>query len=206
MGVPNKELSFLVTFLNKKPLGGDRTILADLYAKAINELRETLKINLAHLVAPEAAVPRGAPREVRNQHRQMVGKYLKPERVLDSLVVMLNQNASKPRWQLKKRPGKNGKIEIDHGFLPVFAGSISKEDFGDAQGSQVWGSLAKVLETGEISNLALCLICQKFFAKNRYWQVVCDDTDCRREYGNRGSAERKRKARVRAKALAKARK
>jgi hypothetical protein len=202
MGVPNKELAFLVTFLNKKPLGRGGTILGNAYVEAINQLRQTLWNALGALVAPDATVPTEATEEAKQHHKRIVDKYLKPVNMLSHLVTLLNQNASKPRWQLKKQPGKNGKIEIDHGFLTVFTGSVSKEDFADAQGSQVWGSLAKVLETGAISKLGECLICQKFFAKNRYWQVICDDADCRREYDNRGSKDRKAKAR----SLAKARK
>jgi hypothetical protein len=200
MGVPNKELTFLVNFLNKKPLGRGGTILGDAYAEAINQLRETLKIKLTNLVAPEVLIPPEATKEMkRHVRRDIIDKYLKPVNVLNHLVVLLNQNASKPRWQLR-----GGKIKMQRGFVKFFVRSVTKDEFGDAQGSQVWGSLAKVLETGAISKLGQCLICQKFFAKNRDWQLVCDDPECRKEYDNRGAAERKRKARVRAKAHAKA--
>jgi hypothetical protein len=186
-----KELAYIVAFLNEKPVAGGSTILTDAMSEsASNELRNTLQIILTHLVAPDVLVPHKAKREAKQKlKRNILGLFLTPTNVLNALVKLINEHVSKPLWELKKEPGKNGTIEI-RGFRGSLINTVRPH---------IWDSLAKVLETGEISKLGLCMICLKFFIKNRDWQKCCDDTECKRKYDNRQSAERKARARKRRK-------
>jgi hypothetical protein len=77
--------------------------------------------------------------------------------VLNALVKLINEHASKPLCELKKESGKNGTIEI-RGFV----GSLI-----NTARPHIWDSLAKISENGEISKLAQCMICGEFFIKNR---------------------------------------
>jgi len=182
-----KELDYIVAFLNEKPVAGVSTILRDAMSDdATNELRNTLQIILMNLVAPDVIIPHKAKREAKQRLKRNIVGFLTATNVLNALVKLINEHISKPRWELKEERKKTGTIEI-RGFV----GSLI-----NTARPHIWDSLAKTLETGEISKLGLCMVCVRFFIKNRDWQKCCDDTECKRKYDNRQSAERKARARA----------
>jgi hypothetical protein len=62
--------------------------------------------------------------------------------------------------------------------------------FGGEQ--RVWPTVARLLESGEISSLGQCLVCQKFFSKAHLKQVCCSKpARCGKTYDNRLRLERK---------------
>lgn len=180
-------LAYIVAFLNEKPgVSGSRVLGDPISADATNELRQTLQFTLAYLVAPEIFIPHEGKRWAKQRLKRNILGLVTPANVLNALVQLINDHASKPRYELKKGPGENGTIEI-RGFV----GSLM-----NTAPPHIWDSLAKTLETGEISKLGQCMICGKFFIKNRDWQKCCDRTECKRKYDNRQSAERKARARA----------
>ena len=78
--------------------------------------------------------------------------------------------------------------------------AVIMNGFGDSVAARVWAAVAKLLESGQISMIGICAICARFYIKSRDWQKCCPRQECKRNYDNILSADRKPKARAEPKA------
>lgn len=197
----NKELNDVVQFLNKdprqltsleKPFGLfkailPRTILGDIYAEDRGRDWDRLRFELTNLLSPDLLVHQSWPPELRDREKKESNR-LAPRNGLNWLIKHLNEHAEKPNWQLTPSHKRVAKIDI-----AGFSGMVLKREFKDP----LWGTVARLLETGEIMKIASCDACRIFFVRNRSWQKCCREAACQKIHENRLSANRKaRKRRI----------
>jgi hypothetical protein len=196
-----KDLNDVVQFLNKdpraltaleKPFGRfkailPRTILGDIYAEDRGREWDRLRFELTNLLSPNILVHQGWRPAVRDRETKKLNR-LAPSAGLNWLVKHLNEHAERPNWQLKPSHKNLAKIDI-----PGFTGWVLKREFKDP----LWGTVASLLETGEIMKIASCDVCRIFFVRNRPWQKCCRKAACQKSHENRLSADLKaRKRRI----------
>jgi hypothetical protein len=181
---PNPELTYLIAFLNRPTppkTFESKSILGDMFERGqeeIEKFRESIGFELRHLVAPDTLnIPTYKHWKWRKESKD---KGPTPLSVLYALIRRLNAEAVKPKWSIEKPKRNAPKIE-----LRGLRAAVVRNDFGMTEQGRVWGSIAKLFETGEIAKLGQCDTCLTFFEKNRYWQQTCLNEECRRKYDNK---------------------
>lgn len=139
---------------------------------------DRLHYAMSNFLAPTVDVPRTLKPAARKKDADFMDYYA-PSLGLMVVLHELNHRVEKPQWEMVP----DSKIAK---FKPV----LVRREFHDP----LWSALARLLETGNVYWIGRCLVCKKFFVKNRYWQKVCPKA-CRKTYENRAAADRQAKAR-----------
>jgi hypothetical protein len=109
-----------------------------------------------------------------------------PKVGLKALIGYLNQNSVKPRWGMTETTKGRSKIVV-----PGFTGVIKKRAFS----TRLWQAIAALLESGDISNIGQCRICETYFAKRRAGKNVALTRHVEKKYESQLSADRQARER-----------